>query len=46
MEDLFFNPGHRRLHTAIAETKLTKKFIADEQGMDRRLPRIAAEKPP
>ena len=40
MEDLFVNPGHHRLHTAIAETKLTKKVIADEEGKDRLLPRI------
>ena len=38
--------GHRRLHAAIAETKLTKKFITDEEGTDRPLPRIVAEKPP
>ena len=44
MEDLFVNPGHRRLHTAIAE-KLTKKFITDEEGTDRLLPRIVAENP-
>ena len=46
MEDLFVNPGHRRLHTAIAEAKLTKKFITDEEGTDRLLPRIVAEKSP
>ena len=44
-EDLFGNPGHRRLHTAIEETKLTKKLITDEEGTDRLLPRIVAEKP-
>ena len=46
MEDLFGKPGHRRLHTAIAETKLTKRFITDEEGTDRLLPKIVAEKPP
>ena len=44
MEDLFVNPGHRQLHTAIAETKLTKNFITDEEGTNRLLPRIVAEK--
>ena len=44
-EDLFGNPAHRRLHTAIAETKLTKTFITDEEGTDRPLPRIVTEKP-
>ena len=37
---------HRRLHTAIAETKLTKKSITDEEGTDCPLPRVMAEKPP
>ena len=46
MEDLFGNPGHHRLHTAIAETKWTKKFTTDEEGTDRLLLRIVAEKPP
>ena len=45
VEDLFVNLGHRRLHTAIAETKLTKKFVTDGKGTDRLLPRIVAEKP-
>ena len=43
LEDWFGNPGHRRLHTAIAETELTKKFITDEEGTDRLLPRIVVE---
>ena len=29
-EDLFGNLGHRRLHTAITQTRLTKKFTTDE----------------
>ena len=45
MEDLCVNPGHRRLHTATAETKLTKKLITDEEGTDPLLPRTVAEKP-
>ena len=45
-EDFFGNPWHRRLHTAIAETKLTKKFITDEEGTDLPLPRMLVEKSP
>ena len=44
-EDLFGNPWHRRLHSAIAETKLTKKFITDEEGTDLLLPRMLVKKP-
>ena len=43
---MFGNPWHRRLRTAITETKLTKKFITDEEGTDLLLPKIVAEKPP
>ena len=43
-EDLFGNPWHRPLHTAIAETKLTKKFIKDEKGADLPLPRTFVKK--
>ena len=39
-EDLFGSPWHRRLHTATAETKSTKKFITDEEGTDLLLPKI------
>ena len=39
-EGLFGKPWHRRLHTAIAETKMTKKFITDEEGTDLPLRKI------
>ena len=45
-EDLFVNLVHRRLHTAIAETNLTKKFITDYEGTDLLLPRMLVEKSP
>ena len=45
-EDLFGNFWHRRLHTAIAETKFTKKFIKDEEGTDLLLPRMLVKKLP
>ena len=45
MDDLFGNPGHLRLHTAIVETKLTKKLITDEEGTDRLLPRMLVKEP-
>ena len=45
MEYLFGNPAHHRLHTAIGETKLKKKFITGEGGKDRLLLRVLAEKP-
>ena len=45
-EDLFGNLLHRRLHTAIAETKLTEKFITDEEGTDLLLSRMLGEKSP
>ena len=45
-EDLFGNPWHRRLHTAIEETKLTKKFITDEEGTDLLSPRRLVERSP
>ena len=41
-EIVFGNP----LHTVVAETKLTEKFIEDEEGTDLLLPKIVAEKPP
>ena len=41
-EDLFDNP----LHMLITETRLTKKVIADEEGTDLLLPKIAVEKKP
>ena len=44
-EDVFGNTWHRRLHTAIAETKLTKKFIKDEAGKDHLLSRMLVKKP-
>ena len=34
------------MHTAIAETRLTKKFITDEEGTDLLLPRMLVEKSP
>ena len=40
-EDLFDNP----LHTVIAETILTEKFIEDEEGTDLPLPRMLVKKP-
>ena len=40
-EDLSDNP----LHTVIAETELTDKFIEDEEGTDLLLPRMWVEKP-
>ena len=39
-EDLLSNPWHRR----IAETRLMKKFITDEEGTDLLLPRILVRK--
>ena len=48
LEDLFDNPLHMvvRSHMVITETRLTKKFITDEEGAGLLLPRIMAEKPP
>ena len=43
-ENLFGNPCHRRLHTVIAETKLTMKFITDEEETDLLLPRMLIKK--
>ena len=40
-EKLFDNP----LHTVIAETKLTEKFIEDEKGTDLLLPRMWVKEP-
>ena len=42
MEDLFDSPWH----TVITETRLTKKFITDEEGAGILLPRMLVEKPP
>ena len=33
------------LHTVVAETKLTEKFIEDEKGKDLLLPRMLVKKP-
>ena len=42
LEDVFDNPWH----TVITETRLTKKFITDEEGALLLLPRMLVEKPP
>ena len=41
LEDWFDNP----LHTVIAETELTEKFVEDQKGTDFLLPRMVVKEP-